>query len=244
MSVHVVGKRSQHWYGETVGILVVDARYPCVPGNVSNATTFPFPVRYEVVEGCSIDKLINHRDPGLIHAFIEAARKLEARGVKSIAGACGFMALFQEEVAAAVEVPVFLSSLMQIPFMHRITRKPVGIITAKAAELKDIHFERTGVSRDIPVAILGMDDQPEFVSAILEEKGTLDSALIEKEVTGVARLLKEQNPGIGSVLLECSDLPPYANAIQKEIDLPVFDFVTMINFANSSMTRAVYSGYI
>lgn len=244
MSFHVVGKKSQHWYGETVGILVVDARYPCVPGNVSNATTFPFPVRYELVEGCSIDKLINHRDPALADAFIDAARKLESRGVRSIAGACGFMALFQEEVSAAVEVPVFLSSLMQIPFMYRTTRKPVGIITAKAAELKAIHFEKTGVSPDIPVVVGGMDDQPEFVSAILEEKGTLNSALIEREAVDVARRLKEENPEIGSLLLECSDLPPYACAIQKEVDLPVFDFVTMINFANSSIARTAYSGHI
>src|SRR5580700_4669768 len=123
-------RRSQSWYGESIGILILDAAYPCVPGNVGNATTFPFPVRYQEVRGASLDRLINRADPSLAEPFVEAAVELRDRGVKAITGACGFLAVVQREVAAAVDIPVFLSSLMQFLFIHAITGRPVGIITA------------------------------------------------------------------------------------------------------------------
>ncbi|WGJ08435.1 hypothetical protein [Brucella intermedia] len=133
MTVYAVSRNSQSWYGEQIGILILDAAYPCVPGNVGNATTYTYPVRYQEVRGASIDRLLNQRDPALKEAFVEAALELQGRGVKAITGACGFMAYFQEEVAEAVDIPVFLSSLMQIPFMHAVARGTVGVITANAS---------------------------------------------------------------------------------------------------------------
>ncbi|HOC82680.1 MAG TPA: aspartate/glutamate racemase family protein, partial [Synergistales bacterium] len=97
---------------------------------------------------------------------------------------------------------------------------------------------------DMPVVVYGMEDQDEFRTSILDEKGTLDSDLIEKEVCGVASRMKEENPNLGAVLLECSDLPPYAAAIQKVTDLPVFDFITMINHVHSAVCRTRYSGFM
>ena len=126
MTVYAVSRNSQSWYGEQIGILILDAAYPCVPGNVGNATTYTYPVRYQEVRGASIDRLLNQRDPALKEAFVEAALELQGRGVKAITGACGFMAYFQEEVAEAVDIPVFLSSLMEIPFMHPVGRGTVG----------------------------------------------------------------------------------------------------------------------
>ena len=104
MTNYVTSRRTQSWYGESIGILILDAAYPCVPGNVGNATTFPFPVRYQEVRGASLDRLINRADPSLAAPFVEAAVELRNRGAKAITGACGFMALFQREVAAAVDI--------------------------------------------------------------------------------------------------------------------------------------------
>lgn len=242
MTVHHVRRKSQSWYGEDIGILILDAAYPCVPGNVGNATTWEFPVRYQEVRGASIDRLLNQRDPALKEAFIEAALDLQSRGVKAITGACGFMALFQKEVAAAVEIPVLLSSLMQIPFMHAVTGGEVGIITANAAQLTPAHFVACNVSATIPLVIAGMEGQSEFREAILEERGTLDSARIEAEVTAVARAMVAKSPNIRSILLECSDLPPYAHAVQAATGRPVFDFVTMINHVRHAVARRPYHG--
>ena len=239
-----VRKPGQAWYGESIGILILDASYPCVPGNVGNASTFSFPVRYEKVQGASIDRLLNKQDPELATPFIQAARNLRDHGVKAITGACGFMAFFQQEVAASIDIPVFLSSLLQIPFVHQITGKKVGIITANASCLTEKHFENAGILKDCPIAITGMESQPEFKSAILEEKGTLDTVKIENEVIGVAQQLAKDNPDIGSILLECSDLPPYAAAVQGAVNLPVFDFITMINYIHSSLVRMPFKGFM
>lgn len=239
-----VRRNSQSWYGETIGILILNAAYPCVPGNVGNATTFPFPVRYEEVQGATIDRLLNQRDPSLAEPFIRGAQRLRDSGVRAITGACGFMALFQREVAAAVDIPVFLSSLMQIPFIHQVTGKPVGIITANASCLTPRHFESCAISTELPVAVAGMEEQTEFRSAVLEEKGTLDSAQIEAEVVGVAQKLVAKHPQVGSILLECSDLPPYAHAIQVATGLPVFDFITMIEYVHRAFARAPYNGHM
>lgn len=234
----------QSWYGEDIGILILDAAYPCVPGNVGNASSFPFPVRYQEVEGASIDRLLNQADPSLAAPFIAAAQALEARGVRAISGACGFMALFQKQVAAAVSIPVGLSSLIQLPLIHALCGRSVGIITANAARLTDRHFDGCSVPSNLPRVIRGMEGCDEFRSAILEEKGTLDSTRIEAEVTGVARALCADHPEVRAILLECSDLPPYAAAIQGETGLPVYDFNTLIRFLRDGARQRAYSGFM
>ena len=244
MAVYHIHRKTQAWYGESIGILILDAAYPCVPGNVGNASTFPFPVRYEKVTGASIDRLLNQQDPSLAEPFIQAAKNIQNQGVKAITGACGFMALFQREVTAAVDIPVFLSSLLQIPLIYQMTRKPTGIITANASSLKQAHFDAVNVTPDIPVIIAGMETQPEFSSAVLEEKGTLDSDKIQDEVVSVAEKLVKDHPDIGAILLECSDLPPYAHAVQAVVRLPVFDFFTMINYIHTALVRSPFSGFM
>ena len=236
--------KKQSWYGESIGILILDATYPCIPGNVGNASTFPFPVRYKVVKEASIERLIKKRDKTLVQPFIDAAIELQEEGVKAITGACGFMALFQREVSDVLDVPVFLSSLLQIPFIYQIKKQKIGIITADSKSLTPEHFISVGVNREIPLLIGGMEDQKEFREAILEEKGTLDSDLIESEVVGVANKLIAENPDIGALVLECSDLPPYAHAIQKEINLPIFDFTTMIQYVHTALVRKEFQGFM
>lgn len=244
MAFYQAKNKKQSWYGESIGILILDATYPCIPGNVGNASTFPFPVRYKVVKEASIERLIKKRDKTLVQPFIDAAIELQEEGVKAITGACGFMALFQREVSDAVDVPVFLSSLLQIPFIYQIKNQKIGIITADSKSLTPEHFISVGVNKEIPLLIGGMEDQKEFREAILEEKGTLDSDLIESEVVGVAKKLITENPDIGALVLECSDLPPYAHAIQKEVNLPIFDFTTMIQYVHTALVRKEFQGFM
>ena len=244
MAFYQAKNKKQSWYGESIGILILDATYPCIPGNVGNASTFPFPVRYKVVKEASIERLIKKRDKTLVQPFIDAAIELQEEGVKAITGACGFMALFQREVSDAVDVPVFLSSLLQIPFIYQIKKQKIGIITADSKSLTPEHFISVGVNKEIPLLIGGMEDQKEFREAILEEKGTLDSDLIEGEVVGVAKKLITENPDIGALVLECSDLPPYAHAIQKEVNLPIFDFTTMIQYVHTALVRKEFQGFM
>ncbi|QPC92611.1 aspartate/glutamate racemase family protein [Mesorhizobium sp. INR15] len=234
-------RRPQPWAGDLIGILTLEASIPYVVGNVSNAGTYDFPVRYKTIGGASIDRLLNQSDQGLLQPVLAAAKELEQEGVRAITGACGFMALFQREVSNALSIPVFLSSLLQVPLLHATTGRPVGIITANSKRLHRAHLEACGIASDLPVVIRGMQDEPEFRSAILEESGSLDSAVIEAETVSVAKRLIADHPAIGAILLECSDLPPYSKAIQAATDRPVFDYNTMIGWMVNGVRSRGYS---
>jgi hypothetical protein len=133
---------------------------------------------------------------------------------------------------------------LQIPFIHQITNKKIGIITANAACLKSEHFTAVGVAQNLPMAIAGMENQVEFRDAVLREKGSLDSGKIQNEVVQVTKELIQEHPDTGSILLECSDLPPYGHAVQSAVNLPVFDFFTMINYVHCALVRSPFSGFM
>jgi len=99
--------------GNAIGIIVLGIWYPLVSGNVANATTFSFPVHYKLIEGGFSDKIQSPEPvPALLEQTIAAGKELEQQGCRAIVGACGYFANYQPEVAAALNVPCFLSSLM------------------------------------------------------------------------------------------------------------------------------------
>jgi len=229
-------------YGQDIGILMLDTKFPRLVGDIGNAHTFPFPVRYKVVKGASPRRVVEYGDITLLKPFIEAARQFEAEGVKAITTSCGFLALFQQELSASVNIPVFSSSLLLLPFLYRIFGEKgiAGVLTARAASLSERHFAACGAGQ-VPYAIGGMDDCQGF-SNIFLEKGDpskcpeLDPSIIEEEICSVAQDLVEDNPGIRFIVLECTNMPPFREAIANQIGKPIFDIVTL--------TKFVYSGLI
>lgn len=238
-------KNRQVSYGEAIGILLLDSPVPFVPGDVANATTYPFPVRFNKVPGFSVPKAIG-KDPAIYPALLAAAVDLKENGVRAVTGDCGFMALHQERLKQDLGIPVFLSSLLQIPFIRQILPKDarIGVITASGPGLDQAFLETIGIDRPETLVIQGLENAPEFRSAVLEEKGTLDTDLIEAEVVEAARTLVETDPGVGAFLLECSVLPPYAAAVSDATGLPVFDYVTMINTVFGAVVKNRYSGFM
>ncbi len=225
--------------GAAIGILQSNSRILMPPGDVGNARTFAFPVVYRVVDELTGDRLIVRADPTLAAPIIREARALEALGVSAITGDCGHLIQFQQQVQAAVNIPVFLSSWMQVPFIARILppQQTIGVLMANSQYLRRVFLRDAGIDDSARMVVAGMQDCPAFRSAVIDESGQLDFASVEQEVVAVARRLKQEHPDIGAVFLECSDMPPYAAAIQDALRLPVFDFVTMINFVHSSLTR-------
>jgi hypothetical protein len=238
--------KGQVSYGEAIGILLLDSYIPFPPGDVGNATTYSFPVRFKVVKGASIERIINQQDPTLLEPFIEAGRELVKEGVKAITGDCGFMILFQEQLSKELPVPIFMSSLLQIPFISRMLGpgEKVGIITADSRGFTKRHLQAAGVDEGMLIKVAGMEDQKNFYDAILAEKGELNFEAVQKEVVQVAKKLVSEDDRIRAILLECSDLPPYAAAVQEAVNLPVFDFTTMINYVFSGLVRKPFEGFI
>lgn len=225
-------------YGEDIGILLLDSRAPFIQGDVGNAKSYSYPVRFKRVDGLTVARIFKH-DRSFLEKMINGARELEREGVKAVTGDCGFMALYQQEVKEAVNVPVFLSSLIQIPFIRATlpAYAKVGIITANADSLSAELFSSLGIALDQSLVLSGLQDKLAFYQAAIAENGTLDSDLIRQEVREAAQEMVKADSGIRSILLECSMLPPYGAAVREATGLPVYDFLTMINHVRSAVVK-------
>ena len=236
--------KGQVSYGEAIGILMLDTYTPFIPGDVGNASTYDFPVRYETVEDLTVKRIFS-KDKSAYDKLKEAAERLESQGVKAITGDCGFMAIYQQQLVKDLNIPVFLSSMLQVPFISNIigNDKKVGIISANSKSLNDNKLlKEVGIESSTPIIIEGLEEKNEFNKSIIEEVGVLDPDKIEKEVVMSAKDMVKTEGDIGAILLECSVLPPYSKAVQKATQLPVFDYITMINYVYSSIIQKKYSG--
>jgi hypothetical protein len=219
----------------------MDARIERILGDAGNPATFPFPVVCRQVPGATLDRLIRERDPSVLAGFVAAGADLVRKGVRALTTTCGFMILFQEELAAALPVPVFTSSLLQLPFIERMLapHDRIGVITADAANLTAEHLRRTGADAG-RLTICGLEGQPHFKEAIFGGRGRLDRRGIEAEVVATARRMVASDPAIRALLFECANLPPYAAAVQAAVGLPVYDSVTMVHHVHAALTRAPF----
>lgn len=240
---HYSIRKGQYIAGHAIGIIHLEVWYPLLPGNVVNATTYKYPVRLKQLQGGTQDK-IHRGDPSILEAIIEAGRELEREGVRAIAGACGYLGNYQNEVAAALDVPVYLSSLVQVPMIHRGLKpnQRIGILCADGPALTPSILAACGVPANIPITVLGLEQKPEF-SNITYSRGEFDVDRIEAEVVASAQQLVEEHPDTGAILLECSDMPPFGRAVQRAVRLPVFDFITMINWIHNAVVQRSYEGF-
>ncbi len=230
--------------GIPIGILCLETYYGRPPGHIRNASTFQFPVMYRIVKGATAKRVVKQADPELLEPFIEAAQELEQEGVMAITGSCGFLALFQDKLADAVNIPVFTSSLIQIPLVHSMLRRKqlVGILTASKSTLTESHLNAVGAGA-VPVCLAGMDEQPEFCEVVIEaRRSDLDLDRLGEEVLAVVDRMAEIHPEMGALVIECTDLPPFAHLIQQKINIPVFDIVTLTNMVYESLIRRPFNG--
>ena len=238
-SYHVADMR--YVGGHSIGIIAVDLKYPKLPGNVVNATTYSFPVLYKKV-AFQIEQLFEG-DASLKETIINAALELQKEGVRAVVGACGFFANFQQDVADALEIPAYLSSMVQLPMIKTGLKKgrKIGIITASGNDITDQMLINMGVCpKDCYIQDIGSE---EGFKTIRYEYDYLDNESIMETVVNAAKKLTKEHSDVGAILLECSDIPPYAYLVQDAVNLPVFDFITMINWVHHATTQKPYYGY-
>jgi Asp/Glu/hydantoin racemase len=223
-------------YGVPLGILMLEARFPRIPGDMGNGTTWPFPVLYRVVGGASPEKVVLKGAAGLLPDFVEAARDLVRLGAEAITTNCGFLSLFQRELAAAVGVPVATSSLMQVPWVQATLPpgKRVGVVTVSAGSLTPKHLEAAGVPLDTPVT--GTENGREFFRVLIKaEKDDMDVELARQDVVQAALDLVKRHPDVGAIVLECTNMPPYAADVQAATGLPVHDIYSLITWFHAGL---------
>ena len=205
-------------------------------GNSTNPDTFQFPVKYSRIKGANVHTILESPCQKVLELMIHEAKKMEEQGVKAITTSCGFNAIFQIELADAVDIPVFTSSLMQVPLVQNMLgkQKKLGVITAKKSALSSQHLKNAGINSDVSLHIQGLESCTEWNKIFVSPDEVIDLATIEHDIINIASLMMEQSD-IGAFILECTDLPPFADAIRKVTGRPVFDFVTLTNMVYQSI---------
>ncbi len=255
MGINKMETRKQHCcYGMGLGIIVLDDAYPGFPGDVRNASAFPYPIQYEIAEGVDNHTLVWEQDKSpCLEPITRAARKLENMGCRAIAAECGYFAYFQKDIAGAVDVPVFMSSLLQVPFIQQLigSTKQVGIVCAQQRFLTDDHLRNVGIDLDSNYLIAGSQDEygcPEFDKLWDHEKRPeRPEAFYDKAETDMIKICSEfcqRHPDIAAIMLECTGMQPFARAIQRAVDLPVFSWGTLLDYAYSVVAHRDYYGHI
>ncbi len=241
-------------YGMGLGIMLLDDVYPGFPGDVRNASAYPFPIQYDIVEGVDIQRLVfDHDKSPCLAPILAAAQRLERMGCRAIAAECGYFAFFQREVAGSVGVPVFMSSLLQVPLVqHSIGRDDVvGIVCGTRCNLTPAHLLAVGIDPASNVVIAGaMDDyaSPEFDNlwnaAVRAEVPVADYAKAEADLVALCKDFKSKNPKMKALVFECTGFQPFARAVQREVGLPIYSWSTMLDYAYSVVVHRDFYGHV
>lgn len=229
-------------FGASLGILMLETRFPRIPGDIGNARTWPFPVQFRIVRNATPDKVVRQDARVLVDLFIAAAQDLVAHGCDGITTNCGFLSIVQDQIASAVPVPVATSSLMQVPMVQAMlpTGKRVGILTISPGTLTDAHLSAAGVPLDTPV--MGTASDGEFTRKILGNASEIDFAACRAEMLAAGRALIEERPDVGAIVLECTNMTPYAADLRRATGLPVFSIYTFLQWFQQSLMPDRFAG--
>ncbi|HOO29130.1 MAG TPA: aspartate/glutamate racemase family protein, partial [Lachnospiraceae bacterium] len=173
--------------------------------------------------------------------------ELEQEGVRAISSACGFFGNYHDRIAAKINVPTALSSLVQLPWIAALIKpdQKIGVITADKSSFSDHLLRSCGVPENLWERLVVKDarETKEFC-CVIEQRGGWDNTTAREEIVSLGLEIVEEFPNTGAILLECSDMPPYAYAVQAATQLPVFDFITLINWLYQSVSQKPYCGFI
>lgn len=223
-------------YGAPLGILMLEAKFARIPGDMGNAVTWPFPVLYRVVPGASPERVVLDGARGLLPAFLDAAENLVRLGAEAITTNCGFLTLFQRELAAHVRVPVATSSLLQVPWVQAMLPpgRRVGVVSISGATLTAAHLQAAGAPADTPLS--GTENGRELFRVLIKaESDDLNADLAQQDVVEAALDLIDRHPDIGAIVLECTNMPPYAAAVRDAVNLPVYDIYSLVTWFHTGL---------
>ncbi len=222
-------------YGATVGILMLETQFPRIHGDMGNAGTWNFPVQYRVVDGATPERVVQGNPAELTERFISAGRELLRAGCDGISTTCGFLSLIQEDVRSALGVPVATSSLMQVPMVQALlpAGKRCGVITISETSLGPQHLMAAGAPSDTP--IVGTDGGRCMTRDILADRPEIDFEACRLDMIDAGKTMIERHPDVGAIVLECTNMAPYARDLRKATGLPIYSIYSFINWFQSGL---------
>ncbi|HZF80427.1 MAG TPA: aspartate/glutamate racemase family protein [Rubrivivax sp.] len=204
-----------------LGVLMLDTRFPRVPGDAGNPQSWPMPVRFAVVQGASPHRVVREGDAALLEPFIAAGQGLVKAGAAAVTTSCGFLVQFQAALQAALPVPVWTSSLLKLPELES-----PGVITVDAPSLSAAHLLAAGARANTPVE--GLSPGCSLHSTLLNDLPHIDTAAAELDVTAAALRLVRRVPTVRSLVLECTNMPPYAAAVRRATGRPIHHLLSLV----------------
>ena len=222
-------------YGGTVGVCMLDTQFPRIPGDIANARTWSVPVHYRVVPGATPKAAVYDKGKDILEGFIDAAKHLVKMGADGITTNCGFLSLFQEKMAEAVNVPVATSSLMQVDMVQSLLpkSKKVAILTIHKPSLKQEHLIAANVPLDTP--IVGTENGREFTRVIINDEKEMDIDQARQDHLDAVKELMTSHSNIGAIVMECTNMSPFAADVRKKFGIPVFNIYTFIEWFQSGL---------
>lgn len=231
----MIAKGGKPIWGAAVGIVMLEARFPRIPGDMGNALTWDFPVLYRVVRDATPDRVVRRGAEGLSGAFIDAARQLVADGADGIATNCGFLSLYQRQLAEALPVPVLTSSLMQVEMVNRTlpAGRRAGVLTVSASSLRREHLVAAHVPEGTPIG--STEGGREFTRALLDNAPEMNIEAARADNVAAALALQRETPDLGAIVLECTNMCPYAGDIAAATGLPVYSMVSLVSWFQAGL---------
>ncbi|MFK7743909.1 MAG: aspartate/glutamate racemase family protein [Roseobacter sp.] len=218
-----------------LGILMLDTHFPRIPGDVGNPNTWDFKVRYHVVKGATPQAIVCDDTRPFVDAFVAAGRTLVAEGCAGVATTCGFLALIRPQLAAQLGVPVAASALEQAAQIQAMMAPDctLGVLTISKAALTPAHLRVAAVPPS--ATIIGVEDSS-FARSILGNHPDLDVERARQELIEASMRCVGDAPQTGAILLECTNMVPYAPDISAATGLPVYSIYTYLNWFHQSLT--------
>ena len=211
-----------------LGVILLETKSAPLPGAIGHPDTFGVPTSLRTVRGAWPDKVVQSaaglRGARVVPAFEFVVRAMVRDGARAITTGCGFLLLLQKELqAAAGRVPVVTSSLMQLPGLLAAQPK-VGVLTISAGTLGAEHLRAAGVPRERlkDVIVHGVNVKGEFAAVGSGNREAVDAEKAGAEVLAAAVALKQREPSLQSLVLECADMPPYRQAIEAATGVKTF----------------------
>ena len=230
----------QHGRHPPLGIIMLDIAIERPPGDVGHSASWPFDVVFRTVPGATARKIVNGDDADLMDAFVAAGDELRAEGAIGLTTSCGFLASRQGELSARMNLPLATSSLLQLPMVERClpSGRRAGVVTYDSEALTDRHFAGAGADPETPRVGLPPDGS---LRAHIEHGRPYDRDGLRRDVRGAVSTLLSGNPGIGAIVFECTNLPPFSEEVSREFGLPVYDIITLGRWFYSGLIQSAYS---
>ena len=146
-----------------------------------------------------------------------------------------------------------MSSLLQVPWAQQVIgpEQVVGVYVGSKKAVTREHLQAVGITPDSNYVVEGAVDNgvcKEFenlwIKGLRPDRPRAFYEKAEQEFLTVGREFFRSTPNMGAMVLECTGFPPFARALQREIDIPIFSYSTLLDYAYSVAVHRDFYGHV